>query len=156
MIKRTDLPIQLQALLADIPYVTLATTCPDGTPWNTPVFGYFDESLNLYWASWVKNQHSRNIAAKPHIFAVVFNSKAAEGEGLGIYFQMTARAIKDPRQVVDARRIYTTKFGENLQHEPFIDACPRRLYKAVPQRIWYNTDAHIKGNFVDKRVAVLG
>jgi general stress protein 26 len=85
--KRTALPTRFQELLAAVPYVTLATTCPEGTPWNTPVFGYFDDALNFYWASWTKNQHSRNIAHNHHVFVVVFDSKAPEGDGVGLYFR---------------------------------------------------------------------
>lgn len=149
--KRTDLPPELQTLLTEVPYVTLATVCPDTTPWNTPVWAYFDAELNLYWASWPRNQHSRNIALNPRIFVVVYKSNAQEGEGFGMYLEMAARKLTRPAEIAAARQVYTTDFGENLNHEPFAAGCPRRLYKAVPQRIWHNTDAYIKGNFIDVR-----
>ena len=152
--KRTDIPKQLQKLLKVVPYVTLATVCPDGNPWNTPVRGYFDDNLNLYWASWPQNQHSQNIAHNPSVFAVVYDSRAKEGAGIGVYMQMTAKLLTQKDDVVWARGIYTTNFGENLQHEPFLGECPRRLYKAVPHKIWRNTDDYVKGNFVDVRRAV--
>ena len=31
---------------------------------------------------------------------------------------------------------------------------PRRIYKAVPQKMWLNSDASINGNFVDTRITV--
>jgi len=105
----------------------------------------------MYWASWPGNQHSRNIAGNPNIFVVVYRSNAGEGDGLGVYLEMTARELTRSAEIAAARRIYTTDFGEDLSHEPFKGGCPRRLYKAVPRRVWCNTDAYIRGNFVDKR-----
>lgn len=149
--KRTDLSLKLQKILKEVPYVTIASVCPDGRPWNTPVWGAFDDDLNLYWASWPKNQHSLNIAQCPKLFAVMYDSRAAEGDGLGIYIEMEAAMLTQKQDIDAARKVYTTNFGENLQHEPFTGACPRRLYKAVPQRLWFNGDAYIKGNFIDVR-----
>ncbi|HTH71910.1 MAG TPA: pyridoxamine 5'-phosphate oxidase family protein [Candidatus Pristimantibacillus sp.] len=149
--KRTDLPPQLSKILTEVPYVTLASVCPDGRPWNTPVWGCFDDVLNLYWASWPKNQHSQNVAHDPRIFVVSYDSRATEGDGLGIYMEMTAKMLTGKREIEQARKIYTTNFGEDLQHEPFTGKCPRRLYKATVQKIWFNSDAYIKGNFVDIR-----
>jgi len=80
--KCTDLPPELRNILAEVPYATLATVCPDRTPWNTPVWACFDDVLNMYWASWPGNQHSRNIADNPSIFVVVYKSNAQEGMGL--------------------------------------------------------------------------
>ncbi len=149
--QRTDLPAVLAKILTEVPYVTLASVCPDGTPWNTPVWGYFDDNLNLYWASWPKNQHSRNIAHNPRIFVVAYDSRAAEGDGIGIYLEMSAKMLSGKREIEQGRKMYKTNFGENLAHEPFTGACPRRLYKAAAHKAWYNSDAYIKGNFVDVR-----
>lgn len=149
--KRTSLPTELRRILTEVPYVTLATVCPDGKPWNTPVWGYFDDDLHLYWASWPRNQHSLNIARDPRIFVVMYQSDAPEGEAVGIYLEMTARKLTRPAEIAAARQVYATNFGENLQHEPFTGACPRRLYKATPQRVWSNSDAYIQGNFIDVR-----
>lgn len=152
--KRTDLPQQLQEILRRVAYVTLATVCPDGQPWNTPVFGCFDENLNLFWASWTKNQHSRNIADNANLFAVIYDSRTAEGDGLALYLQMTAKVLNQEKEVVQAREFYRTDFGENLKHEPFLGKCPRRLYKAVPLKIWHNANESIRGDIVDVRRSI--
>jgi Pyridoxamine 5''-phosphate oxidase. len=149
--KRTQLPPRLKQILTEVPYVTLATVCPDGRPWNTPVYGAFDDELNLYWASWPGNQHSLNLVHDSRIFVVAYNSTAPEGDGIGIYLEMTARKLTRPSEIAAARRVYTTNFGENLDHEPFANGCPRRLYKATPMRIWHNSDSYIQGNFIDVR-----
>jgi general stress protein 26 len=122
--KRTDLPQELHPLVGGTPYVTIASVCPDGSPWNTPVWGYFDDELNLYWASWPNNQHSRNIASNPRIFVVLYDSHAPEGEATGLYMEMTARVLSSKRAIAQGRKVYTTNFGENLTHEPFAGECP--------------------------------
>lgn len=149
--KRTDLPSRLRKILAEVPYVTLASVCPDGRPWNTPVMGRFDDELNLYWASWPKNQHSQNVAQNPNIFVVIYDSRAPEGDGIGIYIEMRVKMLTRKADIAKARQVYTTNFGEDLQHEPFLGECPRRLYRATPCKLWFNSDAYIKGNFIDVR-----
>lgn len=153
--KRTDLPAQLAKILTEVPYVTVASVCPNGEPWNTPVRAYFDENLSLYWASWPKNQHSRNIAHTPHIFAVVYDSTASGDDALGLYMEMTARMLTKTLEIEQARTVYITNFGENLEHGPFIGECPRRLYKATVRKIWYNSDDYIDGNFIDVRRKIM-
>lgn len=149
--KRTDLPDSLIKLLQAVPYVCIASVGPDGQPWNAPVWGCFDDELNLYWASWPKSQHSLNIAQRPDIFVVVYDSGAKREEGSGLYLKMTAKVLTGRAEIAKARQIRNSDFGENLQHEPFIGECPRRLYKAVSQKIWQNIDAAIDGNFIDSR-----
>lgn len=38
-------------ILATIKYATVATTCEDGKPWNSPVAHYLDDDLNVFWYS---------------------------------------------------------------------------------------------------------
>jgi uncharacterized protein YhbP (UPF0306 family) len=153
--KRTDLPADLQQLLSAVQYASIASVCPDGSPWNTPVSGVFDEELNLYWASWTQNQHSLNIAASSNIFVTVYDSRTAEGVAVGLYLQMKAKKLTKWPQIEQARRVYTTNFGEDGTHDPFAGTCPRRLYKATPYKIWCNGDDYIRGNFVDVRLPLV-
>ena len=150
--KRTDLPERFQALLRDIPYITIATVCPDGTPWNSPVVGTFDFQMNLYWISWKNNQHSRNIDQNPHVFVVVYDSRTPEGQGEGLYLKMTAHAVTTAEDLATAQTIYDTAFFKHpFTHAQFDAECPQRIYRASPEAIWYNIDGKSKGHFVDRR-----
>lgn len=150
--KRTVLPDRLQALLAKIPYVAIATVSAEGQPWNSPVVGRFDDDLNLYWVSWRKTQHSRNIADEPRIFVVVYDSQIPEGTGFGLYLQMRARALDTADAIVKAEKVYDTSFFEHrFDHPQFLGECPQRIYKAVPEKVWYNIDAKEQGHFIDTR-----
>lgn len=154
--KRTHLPDRLQKLLATTSYATIATTCPDGTPWNTPVVSYFDNDLNLYWASWIQNQHSQNLKHNNRVFAVVFDSSSPLGTGEALYFQMRARKLEDPDEISVAKHIYLDRYGEADCPDVFTGSCPRRIYEATPEKIWSNTDGARGAHFVDLRVPIVG
>lgn len=143
-------------MLRRIPYVTIATISPQGQPWNTPVVGRFDENLNLYWVSWRKSRHSQNIDIEPRIFVVLYDTDVPEGSGEGLYLQMHACTLRTPLEIAAAKKIYDTSFFAHPfgDHEQFLDSCPQRMYKAVPQKIWHNTDGTEQGHFVDRRQEV--
>ncbi len=149
--KRTDLPERFQRLLEHIPYVTIATVCPNGQPWNSPVVGRFDDDMNLYWVSWKKNQHSKNVAHDARIFAVIYDSRVPEGQGEALYLQMSAHALRRD-ELAEAQKIYDPSFfTHRVTHQQFFGRCPQRIYKAVPEKIWCNVDGEEAGHFVDTR-----
>ena len=64
-------------------YMVLGTADEGGRPWVSPVYyapcGYSE----LHWVSTPEAQHSRNLAARPDLSIVVFDSQAPVGEGQG-------------------------------------------------------------------------
>lgn len=153
--KRTVLPNQLQLLLKRIPYVTIATVCPDGQPWNSPVVGRFDDNLNLYWVSWMQSQHSMNIANEPRILVVIYDSRVPEGQGEGLYLKMEAHEITG-QELSEAKTVYQAGFFKHqFEHAQFAGTCPRRMYKAVTKQLWYNIDADESGHVIDKRAEII-
>ena len=48
---------RVKTILTQIEYVTLATSSPDGDPWNTPVYAAFDEAYTFFWV-WGKIRSS--------------------------------------------------------------------------------------------------
>lgn len=50
----------------------------------------------LYWVSHPEARHSRNIAGRPQIAMVVFDSTVAPGTGQGIYMRASAEEVVDP------------------------------------------------------------
>jgi len=152
VIRRTTIPDNLRQLLNYSRYAVIATTCPDGTPWNSPVAAAFDDGLNMYWGSAYDSRHSRNIAARPEIFVVVFAGERSVHEGSGIYLQMRARELSTSAEVKAARRHYDASFFEDRHPGiTFLGDCPTRLYMATVLRGWHNYDAMHDGYFVDRR-----
>ena len=153
--KRTDLPDRFQLLLSRIPYATIATVCPDGQPWNTPLVGYFDDDLNLYWSSDILSQHSRNIEANSNIFVVIYDSSLPLGQGEALYLQMKAHKLERRGEVTVAKQVYLDRYGED-GHEAFVGHCPRRIYKATLVQAWFNSDGERHAHFVDVRQKLTG
>ena len=77
-------------LLAAIRYMTLATADEEGRPWSSPVWFAAPTPSELLWVSDPNARHSRNIAARPEVAIVVFDSTVPENAGWGLYMEATA------------------------------------------------------------------
>jgi uncharacterized protein YhbP (UPF0306 family) len=147
-----------KAILNKILYITIATTSKDGQPWNSPVYSAFDENYNFFWASDQNGQHSKNIKENNKVFLVVYDSTAPEGTGEGVYIQAKASAITDEKEIAHAVKYLDGR--TNKQKDPvtriagFQGAMPRRVYKAVPERVWVNDDGEVNGNYIDIRIEI--
>jgi nitroimidazol reductase NimA-like FMN-containing flavoprotein (pyridoxamine 5'-phosphate oxidase superfamily) len=71
-------------------YMTLATADADGTPWASPVWYAPSGYAELLWVSDPDARHSRNLAARPEVSIVIFDSHVTPGEGQAVY--MAGRA----------------------------------------------------------------
>lgn len=142
-------------IISKILYITIATVTPDGRPWNSPVYSAYDENYNFYWASWKENQHSKNITENNNVFLVIYDSIAPEGTGEGVYIKAKAYEVSDEREINHALKyLYGRKNKQLRQTHEFLNKYPRRVYKAVPEKVWMNDSDEINGNYVDKRVEV--
>src|SRR3990170_2553555 len=60
-------------------YMILGTAGEDGHPWVTPVYYSAEGYTDFYWVSSPESMHSRNIAARPQVSIVIFNSQTPIG-----------------------------------------------------------------------------
>lgn len=147
-------------IIEKILYITIATSDKGGKPWNSPVYSAYDENYNFYWNSWKENQHSRNIAENNNVFLVIYDSTLPEGSGahIGVYIQAKAYMFTKEKEIERARMILMKRKGKPssklLSAREFMGNYPRRVYKAVPERVWMNDVGDVNGNYVDKRVEV--
>lgn len=135
----TDLELAARALelLNGPPYFNVATE-GGGQPWNTPVWAARDSDLNLYWSSWVKAVHSRNIADNPRVFLTLFDSTRARGTNnmRCLYLLCTAEAVDD---VAEAEKACALLYpGEPVALEDFMGSGQKRFYRARPLQAWVN------------------
>ena len=56
-----------------------------GKPWATPVYYAADGYRVFYWVSALDRTHSRNVADRPDIAIVIFDSQVPIGEGQAVY-----------------------------------------------------------------------
>jgi pyridoxine/pyridoxamine 5'-phosphate oxidase len=68
-------------------YVTLATADAEGRPWASPVWFAHEGYRDFLWVSRPEARHSRNLAARPELALVIFDSTAAEGDVAAVYVE---------------------------------------------------------------------
>jgi Pyridoxamine 5'-phosphate oxidase len=72
-------------------YLVLATADTAGRPWSTPLYFAHIGFTEFFWVSSPDVTHSRNIAVRPEVGIVVFDSQAAIGAGQGVYVSAAHR-----------------------------------------------------------------
>lgn len=75
-------------------YMTLGTADESGRPWVSPVyFASCDHYRDFYWVSSPEATHSRNLAQRPALSIVIFDSRVPEGSGQALYMSATAEVL---------------------------------------------------------------
>ena len=153
-----DLNKRAREIIEKILYITIATSSKGGKPWNSPVYSAYDEQYNFYWNSWTENQHSKNIAENPSVFLVIYDSRVPEGTGEGVYIQAKAYMVTNKKEIQRARELLVkrkNKPSSKLRDaSEFMGDYPRRVYKAVLEKVWMNDAGEVNGNYIDKRVEI--
>jgi nitroimidazol reductase NimA-like FMN-containing flavoprotein (pyridoxamine 5'-phosphate oxidase superfamily) len=117
-------------------YVVLATADADGVPWASPVWFAQEDYAELYWVSHPGARHSQNIAARPEIAMVVFDSTVAPGTGQGVYMSATAEQVTDSgaveRGLGVVSRASVRDEGAEFGLDQVSGEARLRLYRATP------------------------
>jgi uncharacterized protein YhbP (UPF0306 family) len=74
-------------------YMTLATAGADGRPWVSPVWYAPAGDTEFLWASATDTRHSRNIALRPEIAIVIFDSTVPIGAAEALYLEAVAEQL---------------------------------------------------------------
>lgn len=85
-----------RAILDSNSFMTLATANAAGEPWASPVYYVSDGPSTFYWISTPEATQSRNIADRPEIGIVVFNSQQEPGSDEVVYLAGTATELTGP------------------------------------------------------------
>ena len=75
----------LQAVLAANRYMALGTADEHGHPWVTPVWFAREGYREFIWVSSPQARHSRNLAARPQMSIVIFDSQVPVGSASAVY-----------------------------------------------------------------------
>jgi nitroimidazol reductase NimA-like FMN-containing flavoprotein (pyridoxamine 5'-phosphate oxidase superfamily) len=88
-------------------YMTLSTADGEGRPWATPVW-FAHAAREFIWISRPDARHSRNLAARPQLAIVIFDSTASPKRRQAVYVEAVAQELsgdeRDPRIEVYSRR----------------------------------------------------
>jgi general stress protein 26 len=115
-------------------YVVLGTADAAGQPWASPVFFAADRYAAFYWISSPDVTHSRNIAVRPAVSLVVFDSGATPGEGAAVYMSATAAQVVDEDEVRQGLTVYpgpAARGGWPFTVEKLQAPAQYRLYRAT-------------------------
>jgi hypothetical protein len=120
-------------------YATLATADADGLPWASPVWFAHDGYRELVWVSSPEARHSRNLAVRPQLAIVVFDSQAAVGAGQAVYMEAVAEEPAGDA-LAHGIRIFTGRSErDGLRRWSVDDVSPpalHRLYRATVSQHW--------------------
>jgi hypothetical protein len=125
-------------------YMTLATADADGRPWASPVWfapGSDDEFL---WVSRPERRHSQNIAVRPEIALVIFDSTVPIGGGQALFVEATAGQLQGPeleRGIAAFSRRSLEAGGTAWDASTVQEPSPFRLYRATAT-VQYVLDEH--------------
>ncbi len=118
-------------------YMTLGTADAAGTPWATPVYFTPGAYTDFYWVSSPEARHSQNIAGRPQVSIVVFDSTVRIGTAEAVYLSALAEQVEEPdlergAEVFNSRRPEVRDFGPDRLRPP----APLRLYRATVVESW--------------------
>jgi uncharacterized protein YhbP (UPF0306 family) len=150
-------PAELAALARAIvdgnKYMVLATTDESGRPWATPVYYAPEAYSEFFWLSWPGTRHSRNVAARPEVSIVIFDSQVRIGGAQAVY--MSAEADRPDgadlqRGIEIFSRVSQSHGARPWTLDDVSEPARLRLYRATASEHWIlDPDAE-----VDERIAV--
>jgi uncharacterized protein YhbP (UPF0306 family) len=91
--RKQDLASVARDFIDSNAYMTLATADENGRPWTSPVWYAAEGYAHFYWVSSPEARHSRNLAARPEVGVVIFDSQAPVGTGQGVYMSAIAEEL---------------------------------------------------------------
>jgi nitroimidazol reductase NimA-like FMN-containing flavoprotein (pyridoxamine 5'-phosphate oxidase superfamily) len=74
-------------------YLTLATADAAGRPWASPVWYAHDDHRAFLWVSKPDARHSRNVAERPEVGIVIFDSTVPVGSAEAVYAEAVAGEV---------------------------------------------------------------
>ena len=115
-------------------YMTLGTADENGLPWPSPVWYAPSEYREFFWVSSPDVRHSRNLAARPELGIVIFDSTVPVGAGQGVYMSAIAEQLTDDkldRGIEIFSRRSEVKGARVWTPDEVAPPSPYRLYRAT-------------------------
>jgi hypothetical protein len=134
-----DLDAVARGIIDDNRYMALGTADETGRPWVTPVYFAPDGYRTFYWLSSPERRHSRNVAVRPEVSIVVFNSRVPIGEGQAVYMEAAAAELTGDeleRGIEAFSRISQSHGARAWTLEDARPPAALRLYRATVSEHW--------------------
>jgi hypothetical protein len=150
--KREQPPEDLDAIARTIVdsnrFMTLATANADGVPWASPVWYAPADYREFFWVSKPSARHSENLAVRPELSIVIFDSHLAGGWN-ALYMSAVAEQFDDVERGIGifSRRSEEQGFPP-WTSDQVLPPARHRLYRAtVTER--FVLDSHDERHPVD-------
>ena len=119
--------------------MVLGTADESGRPWVSPVDVAARADSDVDWVALPDAQHSRNLAGRPEVSIVVFDSRVPIGTGQGVY--MSARAEELAGEELERGIAVFARRSEEHGGRPWGSddvrpPAPHRLYRATVDHHW--------------------
>jgi hypothetical protein len=114
-------------------YMVLGTADEDGRPWVSPVFYATADYTRFYWTSLPEARHSRNLARRPDLSVVIFDSRVPAYSGQGVYMSAMAEELTgdDLDRGLEVYPGAADRGARVLTAEEVLPPAPFRLYRAT-------------------------
>lgn len=128
-----------RAVLDGNRYVVLGTADGEGRPWVSPVFYTLSGYRELIWMSSPEARHSRNLAGRPDVSLVVYDSSLPVGEPVAVYMSGVAAEVTGSA-VAEVAAAYgeaaLPKGGRRVRIEEVTGEGIYRMYRATIREHW--------------------
>lgn len=130
----TDLPAIAREIIDTNLYMVLATSNEQGEPWASPVYFAHEDYRQFLWVSRPSRTHSQNIAVRPEVSIVIFDSSVPISSGMGAYCRATAEQVTGDDRI-SAMEAFSRRSlshgGDPWSVESVEEPAALRLYRAT-------------------------
>jgi nitroimidazol reductase NimA-like FMN-containing flavoprotein (pyridoxamine 5'-phosphate oxidase superfamily) len=130
-----ELEAEAKGILDANQYMTLGTADENGLPWVSPVWFAPASYREFVWVSSPEARHSRNIAVRPQVSIVVFDSQVPISTGKAVYMSTIAEQITDADDIERGMEVFSRKSlangGRVWTADDVSPTSGRRLYHAT-------------------------
>ena len=131
---RTDTASVARRIVDANMYMTIATADEDGRPWVSPVWFARASDAEFLWVSSPDARHSRNIALRPEIAIVIFDSTVPVGSAEALYVEAVTEQLSS-EDVGEAIPTYSRRSqacgGRAWDAADVLPPAAFRLYRAI-------------------------
>jgi nitroimidazol reductase NimA-like FMN-containing flavoprotein (pyridoxamine 5'-phosphate oxidase superfamily) len=90
-------------------YMTLATADADGLPWASPVWYAPASYREFFWVSKPGARHSQNIAVRPDLGIVIFDSTVPISTGKAVYLAARAEQVTAAAEIERGMSVFSRR-----------------------------------------------
>jgi hypothetical protein len=90
-------------------YLTLGTADADGLPWASPVWYAPASYREFFWVSKPGARHSQNIAVRPEVGIVIFDSTVPMSTGKAVYMAARAEEVTGADEIERGMSVFSRR-----------------------------------------------